>query len=66
VVQITLVNKDVAHGIALPDFSFSLTADAGGTATGQFTADKTGTFVFFCNVFCGEGHRNMKGTLIVQ
>ncbi len=65
-VKITLVNKDVSHGISIPDFGFDLKAGAGQTASGQFTADKAGTFQFRCNVFCGDGHRDMVGTLIVQ
>ena len=66
IVKITLVNKDVSHGIFIQDFGFDLKAGAGETATGQFSANKTGTFGFRCNVFCGEGHRNMTGTLIVR
>ncbi len=65
-VKITLVSKDVSHGFALPDFGFSLKAGAGETASGEFTAGKPGTYVFFCNVPCGEGHRDMKGTLVVK
>ena len=66
IVKITLVNKDVSHGIGIPDFGFDLKAGAGETAAGQFTADKAGTFGFRCNVFCGDGHREMAGTLVVQ
>jgi len=29
------------------------------------TPTKTGTFVFFCDIFCGDGHEGMSGTLIV-
>ena len=28
--------------------------------------DATGTFAFFCDIFCGSGHENMNGTLIVN
>jgi cytochrome c oxidase subunit 2 len=31
----------------------------------QRTPDKTGTFTFLCDVFCGSGHEDMSGTLIV-
>lgn len=65
-VKITLVSKDVAHGFALPDFGFDLKVGAGQTESGEFTAGKAGTFTFFCNVPCGEGHPKMKGTLIVN
>ncbi len=66
VVKITLTTADVPHGIAIPDFGFSVKASPGQPGVGQFTADKTGTYTFFCNVPCGSGHRSMKGTLIVQ
>ncbi|VVB58431.1 Nitrous-oxide reductase [Candidatus Anstonella stagnisolia] len=65
-VRITLVNKDVSHGIAVREFNFSLKADAGQSATGEFVASTAGTYSFFCNVFCGEGHRGMTGTLVVK
>jgi len=65
-VKITLVNKDVSHGIAIRDFGFDLKAEAGKSATGQFVASKQGTFDFSCNVFCGDGHREMEGTLVVN
>lgn len=66
VVKITLVSKDVSHGFALPDFGFDIKAGAGESVTGQFTADKAGTFQFRCSVFCGSGHSEMTGTLIVN
>lgn len=65
-VKITLVNPDVAHGIAIPEFGFDLKAGAGETATGEFTAGKEGNYTFFCSVYCGEGHNGMKGVLIVK
>jgi cytochrome c oxidase subunit II len=27
--------------------------------------DKTGTFIFVCDVFCGSGHERMQGTITV-
>ena len=32
----------------------------------EFVADKTGTFQFRCNLPCGSGHTNMKGTIVVK
>jgi cytochrome c oxidase subunit 2 len=37
----------------------------GATATVRFTPNKTGKFTFSCDVFCGEGHEDMTGTIIV-
>ena len=64
-VRITLTSTDVPHGIGISEFSFSLVANAGETRSGEFTASKAGNFTFFCNVICGDGHRNMKGVLVV-
>lgn len=64
-VRITLTSTDVPHGIGISEFNFSLVANAGETKSGEFTASKAGNFTFFCNVFCGDGHRTMKGTLVV-
>jgi len=65
-VRITLVNKDVSHGMAIREFGFDLKADAGEAKTGEFVAGKEGTYAFKCNIFCGEGHREMAGTLVVK
>ena len=65
-VRITLVSEDVSHGIFIPQFGFDLKAGAGENATGEFVAGSKGTYAFRCNVFCGEGHMGMVGTLVVN
>ena len=65
-VKLSINSIDVDHGIAIPEFDISDTLAEGKTTIIEFTPDKTGTFTFFCNVFCGRGHKDMKGTLIVQ
>ncbi len=32
----------------------------------KFTAVQAGTYVFKCSVFCGMGHRGMKGQIVVE
>lgn len=59
-VKITINNADGLHGIRIPDLSVS------GDQTIEFTADKTGEFTWYCNNYCGDGHRQMQGKLIVQ
>src|SRR3989344_3156911 len=59
-VKITLNNIDAGHGIFVPDFN------ARGIESVTFTADKKGTFTFYCPTYCGSGHKEMKGTLIVE
>lgn len=57
---------DVTHGFELDAFEVSKTLSPGKTVDVQFVASKTGTFSFSCNVFCGSGHGDMEGTLIVK
>jgi len=60
-VKIIIDNEDTTHGIFLSEFGVSIKK---GDA--EFIADKAGEFTWFCNNFCGSGHRQMKGTLIVK
>ena len=65
-VKIKITSTDVNHGFAIPEYGISQKVDVGKTETIEFIADKSGEFTFFCNVFCGSGHKEMKGTLIVK
>lgn len=65
-VRLTINSMDVAHGFSIPDFNINETINPGKTATVEFVVDKKGSFTFACSVYCGSGHGNMKGTLIVQ
>jgi cytochrome c oxidase subunit 2 len=31
-----------------------------------FTPNEAGTFTFRCDFFCGDGHEDMQGELVVQ
>ena len=64
-VKIMVKSIDVPHGLALLAFNVNVYLDPGKEQTVEFTADKVGTFTFFCNVFCGSGHSAMRGKLIV-
>ncbi len=65
-VKLKIKSVDVEHGFKLPDFGVDANLQPGQEVTVQFTADKAGTFTFSCNVFCGSGHSEMEGTLIVE
>lgn len=64
-VRLSITSVDVRHGFALPTFDISETLQPGQTTTVEFSADQAGSFSFFCNVFCGDGHGAMTGTLVV-
>lgn len=57
---------DVRHGFNLPDFGVRADLSPGKTVRIRLTPNYAGRFVFFCDVFCGEGHDEMSGTLVVE
>lgn len=65
-IVLEITSTDVDHGFALPDFTINRTLKPGTTERIAFTADKTGRFDFACSVVCGQGHRTMRGVLIVE
>ncbi len=65
-VKLHITSLDVTHGFALPDYGINEQIVPGQTTDITFVADKSGTFGFRCSVMCGEGHRQMTGTLVVQ
>ena len=64
-VRIKITSVDVTHGFSLPDFGVNANLEPGKEVTVEFTADKVGTFSFFCSVYCGSGHGDMQGILVV-
>jgi cytochrome c oxidase subunit 2 len=65
-VKLVMVATDHDHGFKLDDFDIDQKILKGTTVVVEFTADKAGTFQFRCSSVCGLGHRNMKGTLVVE
>ena len=59
-VKIIIENKDFTHGMRFLDLGVS------GDSVVEFTATEAGTFTWYCNNYCGEGHGSMSGTLIVE
>lgn len=56
---------EVPMGFNLPDFGIRADIVPGKPVSVAFTPDKPGTFTFLCDVFCGSGHEDMNGSLIV-
>lgn len=65
-VVLHVTSIDVEHGISLATYDIIETLPVGVTKTIKFTADQAGEFNFFCSVFCGSGHGDMRGKLIVS
>jgi cytochrome c oxidase subunit II len=64
-VLLQLSAPEVPMGFNLPDFALRADVVPGKVTTLQLTPDKAGSFTFLCDVFCGSGHEEMSGTLIV-
>ncbi len=64
-VTFELTTEDVFMGFNLPDFHVRTDIVPGKAMRLPVTPDKAGRFTFLCDVFCGEGHESMNGTLIV-
>lgn len=65
-VRLTLQNVDGTHGLSIPEYGVNLQPAAGQSQTADFVADKAGTFNFACTVYCGSGHLDMAGNLVVN
>jgi cytochrome c oxidase subunit 2 len=64
-VTLQFTAPEVPMGFNLADFNLRADIMPGKVASVELTPDKAGTFTFLCDVFCGTGHEDMSGTLIV-
>lgn len=63
-VVLIMHNADVTHSISIPDLDVKQDIPDDGAVV-QFTADKRGTFAFFCDTPCGKGHDQMRGEITI-
>ena len=59
-VTFDLDNWDFDHGLEIPALGVK------GMSQITFVPDKVGEFDFYCPTFCGAGHGNMEGKIIVE
>lgn len=64
-VVLELSSEDRTHGFNLKELEIRGDVKAGEVTRISFTPSKTGSFTFSCDVFCGGGHPDMSGTLVV-
>jgi cytochrome c oxidase subunit 2 len=65
-VVLELTSEDVIMGFKSPDLGAVAEIVPGRVTRVRITPDKAGTFTFYCNVFCGDGHEDMDGTFVVE
>jgi heme/copper-type cytochrome/quinol oxidase subunit 2 len=64
-VVLELTSLDRLHGFNCPALAIRSDIAPDKVNIVRFTPQKTGTFEFHCDVFCGLGHGDMKGDFIV-
>jgi cytochrome c oxidase subunit 2 len=63
VLEITSLDRD--HGFRLDAFGLRADVKPGQVTRVRLVPDRVGRFEFACDVFCGTGHEEMSGELVV-
>jgi cytochrome c oxidase subunit 2 len=64
-VVIEITSEDRVHGFSLPAFGKRSDVIPGQVTRVEFTPDKSGSFEYLCDIFCGDGHEDVNGKLVV-
>ena len=65
-VTLEISSADVTHGFACPDLGIDVTVVPRNPVAIPVSLNAAGEHAFFCSVFCGEGHENMLGRIVVE
>lgn len=66
-VRLVVRSADGVHGIGIDSLGIKRQIPRGGEAvTLEFVARQAGRFPIVCSEYCGNGHEEMKGTLVVH
>jgi cytochrome c oxidase subunit II len=63
---LVLTSEDRIHGFKMPDLGVRSDIVPGQETRVSLMPDRPGSFGFFCDVFCGDGHEDMDGTLVIE
>lgn len=65
-VRLLLRSTDVVHDFYVPEFRAKMDLMPGLVSRVWFTPTETGTFPILCAGFCGIGHPQMRGSVVVE
>ena len=65
-VDIYLASNDVVHGLNIHEKNVNMMAVPGAMNLTRVKFDKKGTYHVICHEYCGVGHQNMQGEIIVK
>ena len=65
-VRLVVKSGDGVHGVEIKKFKVNKKIPRGGDpVTIEFVASTAGEFPILCSEYCGDGHEDMKGMLVV-
>ncbi len=64
-VRLIIHNADVRHALVIPDLGVEADIPEDGAVV-EFMAKRKGTFDFLCATYCGIGHAEMQGKIIIE
>ena len=64
-VVLEITTEDRKHGIKSDELGIDAAIVPGKPTRVRLVPDKAGTFTFHCSVFCGSGHEDMAGQIVV-
>jgi len=65
-VRITLISEDVVHDFGVPAFRQKIDVLPGRYVSTWYNPTEPGRYHLFCDQFCGTGHADMVGTIVVM
>ncbi len=65
-VVLEFTSEDVVMGFYVPDLKLRTDIIPGMVTRLRIVPDKVGRFVFVCDIFCGSGHEDMTGAIVVS
>lgn len=65
-VVLELVSLDRSHGFRVPSLNIRAEVPENGVARVRLVPERAGRFFFTCDVFCGSGHDEMEGEIVVR
>ena len=65
-VVLELTTVDRKHGFQVSDLNIDENIEPGKITRVRIVPDKAATYDFHCTVFCGSGHEEMAGQIVVS
>jgi len=64
--RLEFTSLDFIHGLNIPDLKIRANLPPGQVTVVHLTPQKAGVYGFLCDNFCGTGHEEMNGKIIVK